>query len=704
MLSILWLRSLTPLQALMLLADAGAVVKGQGLADIKIKIWLDPQGYEAAKVVLALPDPRATTRGVSTPLASALLDGYHRIYARGEQYCEDLPAGSLALRPGVAQLLWLADQEGQSARPVEHEYLLLATAADVEQVQQTLATLTRHATYVTLSAADRPEDRLHLFHIFNDPRRNGSFMSLLESRITTSRVLAAYKVDDWHFFAQRERPPSRLALEAFVRLAQAAPKLFTDSQQADGSSMNGSKLLAALLGYTEAVPDTPNGRFVVELLYLRHLVFHGQSTFTPPPSSDSRVLFYDLTTSAQALTQLRQSINEAGQRVGVRIGYHLRLRPTRVVNDYQVERLRLQEQKEAIQSQIEYLDSVAGARPHLLRFTHDQLSALADYVRSFPLRVLSQGLLQYGFQSTAHDGSGMHFILVDPRQASLEAMDPLPKWERRDQPPIRFWLDPFWARFYAERNEQLIFVPHGSRLMPTMHAASPQQMDAYMREVLGQWYKEEYGMPPIPAQPLYLFDPRPGCADHIDILVLDRAQFVPLDQKLDWINFNLHLRRAQHSNAPILQQLSDALTEEELLSSIRSYAATTENALQQAEAATAHQLAAATGEITEVLASELQQALDQSRRTHKAIVKAQQELRELTHAQREIETLLADSEASIKQTDALADATATTIAVLRRKVDSELAQAQAAHAHAEGSITQLQELYRRLRQLLRQRP
>ncbi len=144
-------------------------------------------------------------------------------------------------------------------------------------------------------------------------------------------------------------------------------------------------------------------------------------------------------------------------------------------------------------------------------------------------------------------------------------MDQLGFWERDGQPPIQFWLDPFWARHYHGRGESLIFVPDRHYLSPMMHPASADQIDAYLREIIGQWFHGKvWRAEASPTRPIYLFDPDLAGPGHLTIAVLNLDQFVPLTQKLDWLNANLHLRVARLRGEEILQQLDAAMTAEEI--------------------------------------------------------------------------------------------------------------------------------------------
>jgi hypothetical protein len=404
------------------------------------------------------------------------------------------------------------------------------------------------------------------------------------------------------------------------------------------------------------------------------------------------VLFSDLRISAQAVDRLREAVNVAALQLDYQVGYTLQLRPAWHVTNHQLERARLQAQKEDLENRLEYLDSTEPARPLLLRFNEAQLPALGEYIGSLSIRALDAGALRYAFQSLDADGAGMHYLLADPRLAHQERMNQLAFWERDGQPPIHFWLDPFWARHYHGRGESLIFVPDQQYLSPMMHPASANQIDAYLREIIGQWFHGKSGAPSIPARPIYLFEPNLAGPGHLTIAVLDLQQFVPLTQKLDWLNANLHLRVARLRGEEILQQIDAAMTAEEILGRIQSSAGAIQADLQCALQAGAAHVAAATGALTDMLGGELQALLGESNLTRQAITAAQSDLRLLTATRAEAENLLGDTRAAVHAANTAVATAASTTDDLRTQVEAELQRAKAAHANAQQHIADLEAL------------
>ncbi|NJN15467.1 MAG: hypothetical protein HC822_03820 [Oscillochloris sp.] len=460
-------------------------------------------------------------------------------------------------------------------------------------------------------------------------------------------------------------------------------------------------MLAALIPQPGA---TGNGTAPLDLFFLRNLTFADQSQLAPAAPPPSAVYIWHLQDSPQALQQLREAIDTAGKAQGVRVGYHLRLRSTRYVAEPHRDRERLLEQKELIEQKLEYLDSTELPRLKLLRFSDRQLPAMADYIRSFPMRVIAdEQAIRYAFQSIAPDGSGVHFLLVDPSRAPQIEVDPLPRWERAGDPTIRFWLDPFWARFYLGEGITQIYVPEGHYMTPTMHAASKRELDAYMRAVMQQWCRPEFGTPAIPDQPLYLFEPHPSEPNYLVIAVLDQTQFLPLGSRLDWLNKHLQVRHARAKGAEILAAISDVLSEDEILEHLAATRLDRDQRFQAYAGHSAATIAETTAQLTKALTDDLQAVLELSGATLKSLREAKARLNELYLAQAQAQALEQSATDTTKQLRSTLAAVGKATEALSTDVQTRARNAEFAHEEANRRIDQLDRLYQQLRDRLNRR-
>lgn len=692
----LLLRSLTPTQAIQVLTGGVSNSDGKGLDQVRIKLLAQPN--QPLRVMLVVPN-------VDSPLKSGLVEAYtHKVGNSGMRIDNTLPSDTLSLRDGVLWLLTLPAQDEEPAPVFVGEYLV-ALGDDATRAEQLLRMIAATATQVAVTAWSGDQAQGYLFHVLADPDRDEAFTTLVEPQARTT-VLRAYEAgryqgEHWLVFAPANQAPARHTLAGFASLHRLADGLFHPPGQPEGSTLRGRKLLVAIAPRLDA---PTNGQPPLDVFYLRHLTFSPRERFAPAVRPPSPVRVWSLQNSAAALDHLRQAIDAAGKAQGLRVGYHLRLRSTRFVAEPHRDRDRLLEQKELIEQKLEYLDSTELPRPKLLRFSEQQLPVLADYIRSYPMRVLADQIaVRYAFQSTRPDGTGFHFLLIDPSRAPQIEVDPLPRWERFGDPTIRFWLDPFWARFYLGEGETLVYVPEGHYLTPTMHATTKRELDDYMRAVIGQWCRPEEGVPPIPAKPLYLFEPHATEVNHLEIVVLDHAQFLPLGRRLDWLNKHLHVRHTREKGHLILDRISDVLSEDELLSQLDATKAERAQRLKATITEGAEQVAQSTQQLAQLLTDDLQAILKLSQDTLQSLGEAKERLNQLYLAQNQALALE-------KAASSAADQLKTTIAAagketdaLRTAVQTETTRAEQAHQEAESRIAQLDQLYAQLRDRLDQR-
>jgi hypothetical protein len=205
---------------------------------------------------------------------------------------------------------------------------------------------------------------------------------------------------------------------------------------------------------------------------------------------------------------------------------------------------RLRERVVELEERIALIESLRSPQMQLLRFKASQLPALADSLRRFPPVALTRGDILYGFQATRNEPLGVHYLLFQPADNVMSP--PFPEWHWRESgadPPISYWIDPYWAKYYDESESQsLVFVPHHHVLSPVLHSFDETNMDAYLQTIMEIWFpKTPHVKSGIPKQPLFLFTPSREVGFDITIEVLDFENFSQIRERIGWINENLEL-------------------------------------------------------------------------------------------------------------------------------------------------------------------
>jgi hypothetical protein len=219
-------------------------------------------------------------------------------------------------------------------------------------------------------------------------------------------------------------------------------------------------------------------------------------------------------------------------------GYRLDLVSARADEHGGRELEQLWSQQAYLSQRIAYAESLRRPRPVLLRFTGEQLPALAHTIYSFaPESLFSRRpRVRYGFEATRGEPAGRHYLLIEP-DAVRRAPDPAALY--RQSPAMKFWLDPSWGRYYFEEAgaSAFVFVPEHTALVPPLHAWAPENMDEHLRCVFAKPWLRANGLAERPdAAYLYILDQTGGA---IELSVLDRQAFQPIASSIRWLNDNL---------------------------------------------------------------------------------------------------------------------------------------------------------------------
>jgi len=622
-----YLDQLSPPEVFQILEKAAKVSKGTHMEPIKI-VFSGPPPYKY--VALEVPDPYGNEQmpEEEQTVYITMVNAYKDLTGRGEVF--ELPGGTARpLHEGIARLLLeSANEADEPSADESSEFLVVTRPIKVLEAEGLFKNLNFHATYTRVSSwgsnetndenGKTYETARYMFHVKADRQRKSSFTSIQAGgSLGKYQVLQGYDSDGDITFLPEKTAPGERKLKHFGRLVNAAPQLFGKREERDSYG-----LLAAV--HQWPAEEEPKGK--LEFFYLGKIRFFQQDRLTERKVRDADFHYYDLKESRRSL----QRLNDAVKQSEPYVGYRLELRPTK-----QMEKNRLghlMEQKARIEYNLAYLQSINKPRPVLMRFTHKQLPALAAQIRSFPLQVVYDGSIRYGFQATPSEPSGYHFIMINPAEATRIELDPLPLFQDLDIPHMKFHLDPFWARHYFDTTGSgtkgtLVYVPEGCALFPSIHSWKGGNIEFHLRETMEQWFKDQLEGDKLPGRAIYIFDGKPQPKSTINIFVLDWDRFEPLHTRLGWINDNLivhkHLEKEE-----LIKEIARDVTWTELAQTIKTRLETTRRDFSGAAHETSRHMAQTTTQMTQVLTTEIDRIVKESFRMTQRIRKMDQRLQE----------------------------------------------------------------------------
>ncbi len=692
-----FLDELYPAELFQLLVPAAKADGGLSLGHLEMLIPAD--SLFTPLVTLKVPQPgHLPTKGpgAQSPgypgAVEKLLAGFREIRDNAAPGHKPPGGTPLPLAEGLCRLLLLPQRADGSPPPVKgDEYLVVGRDMNKTGAAALFKQLSIHATHTRVAAADTAAGNRYLYYIKDDHHRQSSFLSLAAGDgLGDALCLKAFQGGEHTLFLPMEVFPGAPLLEGFTRLMMAAPRLWGGREVTSGKG-----LLAAVCRW----PGKEDGTFEIECLMLDRLRFYDQSAFTRPDSRYVTFSVVDIKEGAKSEDELKRELREEAPGVG----YRLELKSMRHLDNGKGERL--YEEKARIEYQLAYLESIRRPRPMLYRFTQKQLQALADIIRSFPLKVLHDGGLKYGFQATDREPAGFHFILSESGEGLMNALDPLPLWEDLDTPPMRFILDPFWARYYHDRSgSALVFVPEGTALFPPMHDWDRLSMDRYLRETLEQWFIGDPAVRDIPADPLYLFDGRPVAGDVIRVSVMDLNGFVPLHLRIGWLNDNLVVTRALGAEN-LITRLAKDITWQDLFKKITADAEAVRREFEEAAGEVGSYIAETIHELTEVLTEEINRVVERTLGMVEEVKDMDSQLGQwenISHGMKELlEEVREKQDMVLQQTVGVKNEFFT----MARQMDYEITHSERSRVEIEGrvlgEIERLRVAYRGLRDRLR---
>ena len=653
------LDNLTPLVALQILTQAAQALRAAGLS---LAGLLDARiGVEALGSIITVEVliPAGGGRGQSPVMqqtAEAVLRAYSdRVGGIIPGPRDVLIGNSLTLPEGIARLL--LHPAGQTVEPAPTECLLLAQGISPERAARIFEDARFDATSVrTLVAVDerQPDGAVYLFHVRDDRGRRSTFQGALTGEwFSDCALLACFDAGGGaKVFLPAELAPGRPELEAFRDLVRALPLVTgASSGAANGNRPDHDERLVAVY---PRQPDAGDSHYAVA--YLGGLQFRDQVDLQPRRRAATYEVV-DLRASAAVEATLRDVI----ERSGTGVGYRLELRPTEFTEQPEEGELtRLDQEVFDLELRRAALRSISPQKPFLFRFSQEQLPGLADVLRAYPPRVLQEGGLQYAFQPAAGarggetvrgERSGLHFVLVDPAQAGA-MMEKLrfPEFSLGG-PTMRFWLDPYWARYYLdEHGECLVFVPYGTALFPSMHDWDTGEMQEYLRFAVRRWFAGNEPAGGLPERAVYIFDGVPRANALLHVTVLDRDGFCPLRQRIGWINTNLEAMRPDTDVEDVIGRIADARTRAAVVHVIAERTSAAEAAFDRTVVDANAHVAARLAELLDALTGEMQSLVDRAQRTTADVVRLKTRLRDLDTTRLDMRRL--DSEVTGAATEA----------------------------------------------------
>lgn len=676
----LLLEDLRPADTLWLVAEAARNGLHEILTDARISLQT---GAFGTSVVLAVSDV------VSEPVAT-WLDDYQ---LRTDQVPKRGMVGDhgTSLLNGLVTLL-LEHCPGTDFDEERREWLALVPGVPREPVAELFEALRFHATSTRVAPMALGERRHYLFHILDDVERKSSFQSLLAAdTLDRAALLRGWVTDHGMVFIPHGVVPNEDALADFARAVALAPAVF--GLRASDMAAEQDNVAVETMRRRALLALFPGGENKqVRLLGLARLTFYDDVSLAPSAARYAQVDVHDLASSKTALHDLHQAIRKTKPQ----IGYRLELRQTRQQAPLEAERLRVRQQLTELEHQLAYLESMAQPRPYLLRFSYKQLPAMADYLRGVGMQTLASGALRYGFHATETTPTGWHYLWVDPVRVQRDDIDTLMQWADLDRPPMRFWLDPFWARYYHDdAGDCLVFVPDRLALFPPMHAWQAEDMDRYLRRVIEQWFRETAMQATIPARPLYVFEGEPHARARLLITILDQDAFQPLHTRLDWINDNLSLAR-RFDGESLLKQLANHQKREALLDELGRRANHVEARFEEVALRTARSVAEELDTLTRVVTAESDALIKDLYRTVERLRRLRDGLQSLDRFRKDMGKVSSETRKTVSETFRRESALQKDIRQLEHQIMHAIRLRTGIEDRVENEVKSLQETHDRL--------
>ena len=525
--------------ALAALSDAASDLRVLTAGDVRVAL------FDRGLCRFLVPDP--ARRGGSSrqrrsrkDAVDALTAALDALGAAPKTRTEAIETPHLAAADAPAVLLLAAAgrriPDDLTADPAEGEELLLVDRPSQEAVATLAAALADHATRCRVTGAEGP---VYLIDVRDDAARLSTYQALVAAGLPdAAQRLVGHTVPGLVVYLPPDLTPSRGALLSFARLVRPGPA----PDDLDGGPVAPGKMAV--------VPrrDADGGALTAKVYPLSDDGRVDLLDLAPGKPLACRVEVEALGHSAAAAAWLRDAVAEHERDLGYRLALRPAPRPRTGIGELE----RIREQILELETRHAALTGLAEPAWTLMRFSHRQLPGLVDALTAFPPGDIDAGLIQYGFRATTGDEAGSHYLLFSPDITAMVEPFAEHRWRDADDAPIRYWVDPFWRAFYQDAAAaSLVMVPAGMALWPTLHSWEPEEIDALWHDAVGASRDGGTARSPLPDRPIYLFDTAEAPGVDALVTVLDRDGFVPLTERVGWLNRNLEWLEAVDAEADL---------------------------------------------------------------------------------------------------------------------------------------------------------
>jgi chaperonin cofactor prefoldin len=461
----------------------------------------------------------------------------------------------------ILALMSLPPDEEEAVQPTGTETLFILDDELPEDQIDKAAEIVRRCPMAKYGTAQTAENQIVSLLLARDDLERGSGLSGLIAGAQTVRspALVRYNTKAGSVFLPRNRIFSRETLRQLGDILEAV-----SPEPADASDDSASETVLAAYRDQEGCWNTL--RCELPTADAEALFEEGGGGTGSESAAEWR--FKDLRETEASLKALRETIS----RLAPRAGYRLTLHPYAPPEGKGQSLARILERIAELEIKASFLRGVEAPHTTLLRFTQAQLPALADFIESVPIADIDSGRVQYAFYASAGEPDGIHFLMYDP--ALVLTTRPFSEWSwRRDteDAPIRYWVDPNWTQFYGRVSggvKSKVFTPHNAVLHPTLHSYAPEDMDAYLRDIVARRLSSGEQNDAVRAllddsrrAPGLVFTHSTETGFDIEIDVIDLDAFLPLRQRLDWINDNLLMNDPALVDQERMRQIAQSLYE-----------------------------------------------------------------------------------------------------------------------------------------------
>lgn len=563
---------------------------------------------------------------------------------------------------------------------IEGESLLISKDPSMS-IEESFNRLQLDATYVRVAVATTPtQERYHLFHIRDDLNRKSFYQGAkiyFRESIATIPYAVTINNQTYKFFVHNPIQPDKIMLEYLVRLMLASPSAFGAKSLMNESSPDG------ILGAAYAF-DNKDGQF----LYLGNVPFFDEVVV----GAGQGFTYYGV--------QSLLSVEEALANISINIpkgtnheaGYRLQLHPAEYYreaqtndemaeNEREVERLEREVTK--LKGRIVALKNLQMTRrPFLLQFSQSHLRQMIQVLTTCP-NPSDIKFINYAYYKPDGDDEPLHFLYIPSdvyRRMRFADLD--------NSAMVMYWFDPNWSYYYHNRTRARaeVFVPYGYLIHPPLHSWAIEDIDTYLRNVLGDLVQENLH------EPIYLFlnvlSMRNSRDEDVRISVLDKQWFKPIlkPEIIGWLNDNLILMRHLETMQKSVRDISEQVRREAFYESARK---NTHEALALYEQEKARVEGGMTGHMGDMLKRVQVEINDTMSRTEKAIKDAQA----LNTRLAMMEGLYKTTDVTIKATEEEIEATRKTVQTvaqrvneLREKVETTIRDAQKTKAEKDAQV------------------